>query len=38
MLTGGFEGWKDRGLPVEAYTEVFHLDTDRAAVKPNLWD
>jgi rhodanese-related sulfurtransferase len=27
MLTGGFEGWKDRGLPVEAYTKVFHLDT-----------
>jgi len=27
MLTGGFEGWKDRGLPVEPYTEVFHLDT-----------
>jgi rhodanese-related sulfurtransferase len=30
MLTGGFEGWKDRGLPVEAYTEVFHLDTPTA--------
>jgi rhodanese-related sulfurtransferase len=27
MLRGGFEGWKQMGLPVEAYTTPFHLDT-----------
>lgn len=27
MLLGGFEGWKQMGLPVEAYTTPFHLDT-----------
>lgn len=27
MLRGGFEGWKQKGLPVEAYTTPFHLDT-----------
>jgi rhodanese-related sulfurtransferase len=27
MLQGGFEGWKNRGLPVEVYSVPFHLDT-----------
>jgi len=27
MLQGGFEGWKNSGLPIEAYTVPFHLDT-----------
>jgi rhodanese-related sulfurtransferase len=27
MLQGGFEGWKNSGFPVEAYTVPFHLDT-----------
>jgi rhodanese-related sulfurtransferase len=27
MLRGGLAGWKEKGYPVEAYTESFHLDT-----------
>lgn len=27
MLRGGFEGWKQKGLPTKAYTTAFHLDT-----------
>ena len=27
MLRGGLPAWKEKGYPVEAYTEAFHLDT-----------
>jgi rhodanese-related sulfurtransferase len=27
LLKGGLTAWKDKGYPVEAYTEPFHLDT-----------
>ena len=27
MLRGGLAAWKEKGYPVEAYTESFHLDT-----------
>jgi rhodanese-related sulfurtransferase len=27
LLRGGLAAWKDKGYPVEAYTESFHLDT-----------
>jgi rhodanese-related sulfurtransferase len=27
LLRGGLAAWKERGYPVEAYTEAFHLDT-----------
>ncbi|MBB5344790.1 rhodanese-like domain-containing protein [Tunturibacter empetritectus] len=27
MLRGGITAWKEKGYPVEAYTESFHLDT-----------
>ncbi len=27
LLKGGIAAWKDKGYPVEAYTEPFHLDT-----------
>lgn len=27
LLKGGLAAWKDKGYPVEAYTESFHLDT-----------
>ena len=27
MLRGGLPAWKDKGYPVEAYAESFHLDT-----------
>ena len=27
LLRGGLAAWKEKGYPVEAYTEPFHLDT-----------
>lgn len=27
LLKGGLAAWKEKGYPVEAYTESFHLDT-----------
>jgi rhodanese-related sulfurtransferase len=27
LLRGGLAAWKEKGYPVEAYTEAFHLDT-----------
>ncbi|MBB5340639.1 rhodanese-like domain-containing protein [Tunturiibacter gelidoferens] len=27
LLRGGLAAWKEKGYPVEAYTESFHLDT-----------
>jgi rhodanese-related sulfurtransferase len=27
LLKGGLAAWKEKGYPVEAYTEAFHLDT-----------
>ncbi|WP_353070090.1 rhodanese-like domain-containing protein [Tunturibacter empetritectus] len=27
LLRGGIAAWKEKGYPVEAYTESFHLDT-----------
>jgi rhodanese-related sulfurtransferase len=27
LLKGGLPAWKEKGYPVEAYTEPFHLDT-----------
>ncbi|WP_433967303.1 rhodanese-like domain-containing protein [Tunturiibacter gelidiferens] len=27
LLRGGLAAWKEKGFPVEAYTESFHLDT-----------
>jgi rhodanese-related sulfurtransferase len=27
MLRGGLPAWKEKGYPVEVYTEAFHLDT-----------
>jgi rhodanese-related sulfurtransferase len=27
LLRGGLEAWKEKGYPVEAYTDPFHLDT-----------